>query len=318
MPSDYLSTADSGRDIKLSRHQVHIELDIIPNIKYLMAKAVFKKAQNTRNPKLPITELSVDNVLMDSQKIDFFHQIVDWQGGEASVHTCFIHTLAFPLQLALISTPDFPFALLGLVHIDNKIRQYRPIKATEKLRFVCRLGDLTVHRKGWLFGIVVECFSGNECVWKSTSTNLYRANHGLDGEVKGFGGKLESKQTRRFNWLLSESLGRQYAKASGDYNPIHLTKWTAKLLGFKRHIAHGMWTKSKCISQLQQYKPSLFDEMFEVDCHFKQPLYLPSRAELIIDSHAAQAISPKTFFEVVSTTHLGEHTPHLKGCFSLP
>ncbi|AGH45935.1 MaoC/PaaZ C-terminal domain-containing protein [Paraglaciecola psychrophila] len=56
-------------------------------------------------------------------------------------------------------------------------------------------------------------------------------------------------------WDLSSTLGRQYAKVSGDFNPIHLNKWLAKLFGFQQHIIHGMLTKSYCISALQKVTP---------------------------------------------------------------
>ena len=50
-------------------------------------------------------------------------------------------------------------------------------------------------------------------------------------------------------------LGRRYAAVSGDRNPIHLYPLTAKALGFPRQIAHGMWSKARCVAALENRLP---------------------------------------------------------------
>ena len=39
---------------------------------------------------------------------------------------------------------------------------------------------------------------------------------------------------------------------SGDRNPIHMHELTAKAFGFPRAIAHGMWTKARCLAALER------------------------------------------------------------------
>jgi len=39
--------------------------------------------------------------------------------------------------------------------------------------------------------------------------------------------------------------GLRFAAVVADYNPIHLYPWSAKLFGFKRAIAHGMFVAAK-------------------------------------------------------------------------
>ena len=50
----------------------------------------------------------------------------------------------------------------------------------------------------------------------------------------------------------ASDLGRQYAAVSGDRNPIHLFDLTAMPLGFRHHIAHGMWSKARCLAELAE------------------------------------------------------------------
>ena len=42
---------------------------------------------------------------------------------------------------------------------------------------------------------------------------------------------------------------------SGDHNPIHLYPLTAKALGFRRQIAHGMWSLARCVAAVENRLP---------------------------------------------------------------
>jgi len=44
----------------------------------------------------------------------------------------------------------------------------------------------------------------------------------------------------------------QFAGASGDWNPIHLSHWAAGMVGMKGAIAHGMWSMSAAVETLTQ------------------------------------------------------------------
>lgn len=45
--------------------------------------------------------------------------------------------------------------------------------------------------------------------------------------------------------------GIRYAKVSGDWNPHHLYPWSARLIGYKMPIAHGMWTLGRVIAEMK-------------------------------------------------------------------
>ena len=68
-------------------------------------------------------------------------------------------------------------------------------------------------------------------------------------------------------------IGRRYAAVSGDRNPIHLHPLSAKLFGMKAPIAHGMWTKARCLAALE----GELAETYAVDVRFKLPIFLPSK-----------------------------------------
>ena len=62
---------------------------------------------------------------------------------------------------------------------------------------------------------------------------------------------------------------------SGDLNPIHMHPLSARLFGFSSAIAHGMWTKARCLAALEPRLP----DAFTVDVAFKKPILLPRKVE---------------------------------------
>jgi acyl dehydratase len=67
-------------------------------------------------------------------------------------------------------------------------------------------------------------------------------------------------------------VGTDYAEVSGDHNPIHTSRLGARLLGFPTPIAHGMWSKARCLAALEGRLP----QAYAVDVAFKLPVPLPS------------------------------------------
>jgi acyl dehydratase len=294
------------------------KLTSIPDITIHLIKAALKKtsyhALEFSKVTLPSNILYFDGLTIDADVSEPFHQLVCWDPMSEFVHPCYLHSLAFPLHIKLLLLPEFVFPLLGLVHVSNQIKQLRPIKKTEKLIVYSSFGELKLHPKGWLFSIKVEFHSGPELVWQSTSTNLFRAKH--DCDVAPIAEFILPSFTHSLNttWKLSSSLGRQYATVSGDFNPIHLCKWLAKLFGFKQHMIHGMLTKSYCISSLQKLTPSLFLNAFEVNTTFKQPVYLPSEVTLSAQFYEYDSSHGEQHFKLVGKqVNLQQQPLHIIG-----
>ena len=88
--------------------------------------------------------------------------------------------LAFPLQLALMTDPSFPFRPIGLVHIANRITQHRPIRGAERLPIDVWATPVEDHPRGKQFSLRTEVRVGDELVWEEVSTNLKRGGGGSE------------------------------------------------------------------------------------------------------------------------------------------
>jgi hypothetical protein len=183
----------------------------------------------------------------------------------AELPATYPHVLAFPLHMRLMTDGSFPFSPVGLVHIANRIEVRRPLRAGEELDLRVRPGQ---RGEGGTFALLTEARAGGELAWLEESTLLHRGSGSPPR-------RAEEEPDYAFvaEWRLPGDLGRRYAAVSGDRNPIHMHPWAAKLFGFPRAIAHGMWTKARCLAALE---PSL-PEAYEVSVEFRKPILLPGR-----------------------------------------
>jgi acyl dehydratase len=175
-----------------------------------------------------------------------------------------------------MTDPSFPFPAIGLVHIANRITQHRAIRRSECLDITVRATPLEAHPRGKQFSLISEARVGDELVWEEISTNLKRGGGSEeDGKAPGTDLPKAEDLPATATWTLSGDLGRRYGSVSGDLNPIHMHPLTARLFGFKSAIAHGMWTKARCLGALQSRLP----DAFTVEVAFKKPILLPGKVE---------------------------------------
>ncbi len=246
--------------------------------------------------EVPDTVLRLGGIDVDPEALARYARVCGFRLAETLPAT-YPHVLAFPLHMALLTDGDFPFPAVGLVHIENRIVQHRPIAVGETLDLSVRATPLEDHPKGRQFTLVTEAHVGGELVWEDFSTNLRRGKG--SGEEKKRAGREEPPPPSA-DWKLDGGLGRRYAAVSGDRNPIHMHDLSAKLFGFPRAIVHGMWTKARSLAALEGRLPAAY----EVDVAFKKPILLPAKV-----TFGSEAAGTSTRFTVRSR----DGAPHLDG-----
>jgi acyl dehydratase len=209
-----------------------------------------------------------------------------------------LHLPAFPLAMDLMTSGDFPFAVMGLVHIANRIEQRRPVVAGETVELRVHAEGLADHERGRQFDIVSEALAAGERIWLEHSTYLRREGGG------GSSSKRESPGPPRGGavWRVPGDAGRRYAAISGDRNPIHLHPLTARLFGQPKPIAHGMWLEARCLAALEGRVP----DACAVDVRFKLPVPLGSKVAFVTRDGGRE-------FELVSAR---DGRPHVSGAVS--
>jgi len=256
-----------------------IEMASIPSMTQMLLKASTARKKAQAEPEfLPLT-VTARGIRADRKKLARFRAVCGYESTD-TLPLPYPHIMAFALHMQLMLEPEFPFTPRGAVHIRNWIRQQRIIRTDEPLDFEVRFGAAEEAGKGYEVGIITEVSIEGELIWEELSVLLVRK--GGTGARKDKKPVVDAPQYRELvQWHLAANKGRQYAAASGDYNPIHLYPATAKLMGFKRQIMHGMWSKSRAVAHLL---PEHYDGPLSVDVSFKLPVFLPATVTLMYNS----------------------------------
>lgn len=233
--------------------------------------------------ELPELTLGLDDVALDAGHVADYARVCGFDLRD-TLPPSYLHILGFPLAMSLMTDGAFPFGVIGLVHVANRIDHLRPVSISETPSFRVHAEDLRAHPKGRQFDVVAVGTVGGERVWEGRSTYL-RVGGGDSAS------KDDNKPDRSAGaggtgfeaiWQIPADIGRRYGAVSGDRNPIHLHNVSAKLFGMPRAIAHGMWLKARVLAALQPELPA----RFTAEVRFKRPVLLPARVAFSTDKIA--------------------------------
>jgi len=282
------------------------EIQSSPNMLPLYAKAAVGGLLpgGTSGRELPQRKSVRRGITVDREQLAAYDEVCGFRLGNELPAT-YPHVLAFGQQIALMTESDFPFPLLGMVHIANRITQRRPITLDESFDMWVRTENLRDHEKGKQFDVVSELVptggAGEEPVWTDVSTYLRRGG----GSGSGKKDELAPPEPTTI-WRVPGDIGRRYAEVSGDRNPIHLHPLTARAFGFPSAIAHGMWSKAHALAAFEGDLPSAFT----IDVRFKLPVLLPAKAAFTTWRTGEAAAGSEWAFELWNAR---KPKPHLDG-----
>ena len=223
----------------------------------------------------------------------------------------YLHAMAMPLHMAILSHAHFPLRLLGLVHWSNQLESLRPIANGEAVDMHCTLDGIQTTERGQSFAIHTTLSTGGSVAWRETSTFLSPLTRSKSGKKPAADGSEPDWGAPVAQWAVAGNAGRRFAGPSGDWNPIHVSALTARLFGYPRAIAHGMFSAARCLALLQDGIPA--DAPLALDLRFKRPLLIPGQVAL----HTAQdaAHDPNMTRFVLNVQPSGE--PHIAGTLRL-
>ncbi|MBT3074581.1 MULTISPECIES: MaoC/PaaZ C-terminal domain-containing protein [Streptomyces] len=197
--------------------------------------------------------------------------------GPGALPLTYPHVLAFPLAMRLMTGRGFPLPVVGLVHTWFEACAHRAVRADERMQLTVHAAELNAHRRGTEVTMVTEARVDGELVWESRSGYLSR--HATKAAAAGRREETDAEALPALReWRLPGDLGRRYGAVSGDRNPIHLHPLTARLFGFPRAIAHGMWTAARCLAETEAEAESdgPGHQLRTVRADFKAPVLLPA------------------------------------------
>jgi hypothetical protein len=251
--------------------------------------------------KLPQVTLVRPHVVLDGAHLARYGELCGFK-SEQGVPLIYPQLLTFPLLMSYVTSADCPWPALGTVHLANSIVQTKAMHLGDVVRVEMSTGALFAHEKGQGFTLDLRILRNEEVCWSATQSLLRLGVPQPSGKAYVSLISADEPQSHQADFNAPADIGRRYGAVSGDRNPIHLSSISAWPFGFKRAIAHGMWTQARALSCLL---PQHALESASVAVDFKTPLFLPARATLWTARKPTDSL-----FEVRDAKG---QTPHLRG-----
>jgi acyl dehydratase len=176
-------------------------------------------------------------------------------------------------HLRHLADPKFPFQAMGTVHIRTVIKQIKPIRLDDIVSFYCWVEGHREVDRGIEFDMITEAKIDGVTI-STTIMTMYRrsAVRKRDG-IRPPQPVHNHLNAHEDSWEVNSKTARFYARQTGDINPIHLSVMTAKALGFKGMLLHGMWTLGKACSM---HPVQMMASNIQINSEFKLPIFLPA------------------------------------------
>jgi hypothetical protein len=263
-----LTMKDLSTNTESPLHSVTpLHLEGPPNMALLLAKAFFKTGQYKIGDALPALTAHWNNLQIDSNHLHSYNKICGFESNK--LPATYLWVRAFPLIMTVLVSKQFPLKAMGQIHLRNQITVHSPLDMRKPFNITAAIDHSELSSKGLEWSMQISVMTDGQTVWSSRSTFLHRCKTGIARDSK----HLINPQGDVESWALPNDLGRRYSSISGDYNPIHLSALSAKLFGFKRSIAHGMWSKARCLAAMDSLIP---EAGYSIDVNFLKPVFLPS------------------------------------------
>ena len=271
---------------ELSDPEILVEIKKNPSITALFSKVVFlsmiRPATLDDDARVSKVKIVFNGVKPDGQKIRRYKQVCGFSSSveandppDSCIPASYLQTLFIGLLGKFITTSHFPINPMGLIQIGQSFEQKRAVKTNEILDLSCQLQGITKTLKGLQTQFLLEIFSDKQVVWQGISTFFTRSK--TKPENKAVEKKVVEKKEEPFldikeRIFVPGDTGRKYAGVSGDYNPHHLYGITAKMIGFKHPIAHGMWSLARVMASMEKNFGSHYP--LTADASFKLPIFM--------------------------------------------
>lgn len=234
----------------------------------------------------PHLEVAVARVPIEAEQIAAYRSFCGFPTSAQASMTVpppYLFSLAYPTLVALLVHPEMPLRALGMVHTGFDVEVTRSLVAGEAPSLAVRMVDWRPVPAGREVETAIEVFdeSSSETIARARVTTVARSKQRRDRTKKESTARREAPGGDSSPVVLAADAGRRFARVSGDWNPIHLWPWSARLLGLRRPIAHGMYLVARSVAILgERFGFERVEEARRLAVRFKTPAYLPGGARL--------------------------------------
>lgn len=239
----------------------------------LLAKALLKRANRNKNSANYSRSYRLGSINIDH--MNAYRSSLGFVSHEIPI--TYFYLLSQRFQLATMLDDEFRHRIIGIVHTENYQCVFGEPKPDQEFEIVCDVDFEPPTESGTLFATFDVSIKQPENFHQQCKSRYLIKR----GKKRGKRTEQQTPAQRPDSvvreWKLQKDSGVKYAQVSGDWNPIHLWRWSSRLMGFDRPIIHGMHTVGRVTAEIetQALKP-----IKEISSKFLNPIQLGREARL--------------------------------------
>lgn len=194
---------------------------------------------------------------------------------------------AFPLAARTLEGAPYP--LLSVMNYGCRMVVNAPLPLGEALTVSARLeevdddGRRAILRSHVVTGTAERADALVADFYVFVPLKKKASNQPSNGKPRREKPRVPASARELGRWRLSAKAGLDFAKLTGDFNPIHWVPGYARASGFKNVILHGFGTLARAVEGVNRGLYSgRVDAIESLDVRFTRPLVLPARVGLYV------------------------------------
>lgn len=241
----------------------------------LLARALFKRAALQGPAGALRTRYEAGH--LDTARLRRYNAALGFAADALPV--TFYYLVAQRAHMATMLDPAFPFRIAGMIHAGNDITEHCRVDAGTPLVITTSVAIQPPKPSGAIH-VVLDTAGEQDGQTMFTCRSDYVAVRGVRAARKDARHQEPVPGAQIASWTIDASAGRAYAAISGDWNPIHLWPWSARLMGLRAPIIHGMHTVARACAALEQNRGA---RLTAISARFRAPVPLQSEVRLFAD-----------------------------------
>lgn len=240
----------------------------------------------TGMPSLPTPELTAT---IAPRPAELIRDYVRNTGGDAGAYRGTVPPHMFPqwgFPMAARTLVGLPYPLVKVLNGGCRLQMNAPLPSDRPLHVRARLMDIDDNgRRAVLHQRVI---TGTDEHPEAVIADLFAIvplpqPDGAPKAEKKPPIRVPADAEELQRWRIGPGAGLDFAKLTGDFNPVHWVRPYAKAAGFRSTILHGFATLARTIEGLQRtiFAGSIH-ALGVVDVKFTKPLVLPAKVGLYI------------------------------------
>jgi acyl dehydratase len=259
-----------------------------------VAVSAIRQRRNPGAGEIPSTPTPEVTAIVKPLPADLIRDYVRHVGGDPSAYRGVVPPHLFPqwgFPLAARTLTGLPYPMFKVLNGGCRVEVKAPLPAGKPLIARARLEDIDDNgRRAVLHQVVI---TGTEDEPDAVEAHLFavvplgspekKNGKSTNGAAKKEPVRVPHDAEEIGRWRLRPDAGLDFAKLTGDFNPVHWISPYARAFGFRNTILHGFSTMARAWEGVQRGIFSGSTRAIQTfDVQFTKPLVLPAKVGLYV------------------------------------